>query len=69
MGGVNLLLQNRCADENCYRGTLSICLKLRISIANMQAISKSNTIDKTASIFISSLMISIVAYGMFLQFF
>ena len=52
MGGVNFLLQNRRADENCYRRTLSICLKLRISIANMQAISKSNTIDKTASIFI-----------------
>ena len=32
MGGVNFWLQSRSGDENCYRRTLSICLKLRIFI-------------------------------------
>ena len=44
MGGVNFWLQTRSGDENCYRGTLHICLKLRISIA----------IDQTVSVLISS---------------
>ena len=32
MGGVNFWLLSRSGDENCYHRTLSICLKLRISI-------------------------------------
>ena len=44
MGGVNFWLQSRIGDENCYRGTLNVCLKLRISIA----------IDQTVSVHISS---------------
>ena len=39
MGGVNFGLQSRSGDENCYRRTLSICLKLRISIAVDQTVS------------------------------
>ena len=50
----NFQLQTEGGDENCCQRTISICLKFKISITNVQAMSKSNMFDQIVSVFISS---------------